>query len=151
MVDNPTKFIIFILIVVVLLVSIITVFSSAKNNKAEVNQENIPSSKSQNTEMIEGISENPAVYDAIVDYTDSGFSPATIEIKSGATIRFINKSSDLMRISSIVVMEKTTYGEFTQERAIKNGDFFDLNFSKQGDWLYQNLNDKSKTGIVIVK
>ncbi len=152
MVDNPTKFIIFILAFVVLLVFIITNFRSAENNNTDVgkNQENILLPKTQN-QKIEGISENPVVYDEIVNYTDNGFTPAIIEIKSGATIRFINRSGGLMQISSVALKEEPSYSNFTQERAVENGGFFDLNFSRQGNWLYQNLNDKSKTGVVIVK
>ena len=149
MVDNPTRFIIFVAVVIVLLTLTIMSFQS-KQNKANDTKNNtgIPSSTSN---KIEGVSQNPSSYDTIVIYTDNGFVPATIEIKSGEKIRFKNEAKDFMQISSAGAKEEASYGDFTQERPVPEGYFFDLTFSKKGTWLYQNLNDKSKTGIVIVK
>ena len=146
MVDNPTKFIVFVAVIILLLTLTIMSFQSKQNNPK--NNSDVPSSTSN---KVEGVSQNPSSYDAIVRYGDNGFVPATIEIKSGEKIRFKNESKNLMQISTAGDKEEASYGDFTQERPIPEGYFFDLTFSKKGAWFYQNLNDKSKTGIVIVK
>ncbi len=151
MVDNPTKFIIFVGIIVVLLTLIITSFKSSQNGDTGSEKNTKPQSSKSGDDKIEIPSFSPSSYDAISEYTDTGFMPAVIEIKSGQTIRFTNNSSGLMQISSVKTKENLNYGDFNQERTISKGYFFDLTFSKKGTWFYQNLNDKSKTGIVIVK
>lgn len=151
MVDNPTKFIIFVGIIVVLLTLAITGFKSSQNSDTSQEKNTKPQSSKSAGDKIENSSLNPSSYSAIVTYRDDGFVPATIEIKAGDKIRFKNEAKNLMRISSADVVGEESYGDFTQEKSVSKGYFFDLTFSKKGTWLYQNLNDKSKTGIVIIK
>ena len=151
MVDNPTKFIIFVGIIVVLLTLTITSFKSSQNSDIDSDKNTKPQSSKSADDKIENNILSPSSYDAIVGYTDTGFVPAVVEIKSSETIRFTNNSNGLMQISSVETKEDLNYEDFNQERTISKGYFFDLTFSKKGTWLYQNLNDKSKTGIVIIK
>jgi plastocyanin len=92
-----------------------------------------------------------AVYDGVVTYTSSGFSPKTIEVKAGTTVRFVNKSNMPMRVVATQSSETPGDGGLNQQKSVSNGGTYDFHFSKTGTWLYQNLNDPSKVGAVVVK
>ena len=56
-----------------------------------------------------------------------------------------------MYVSWVEIAGMPNYSDFKQSRSVGNGGTFDFNFSKKGAWLYENLNDKTKTGVVVVE
>jgi plastocyanin len=159
MVDNPKIFITCIIIFVVGLALLIGgyrffVGKSASNQTGTTTSSNV----SENTTVTQspgvtsqGGSLKPKGYDSLVTYTSDGFTPNTLTVKAGTSVRFINKSSNkVMMIAWVESSGPPLYSEFKQSTAVGKNGTFDFNFSKKGVWLYQNINDTSKTGIVVV-
>ncbi len=97
-----------------------------------------------------------------VDFTDSGFTPNSVTINAGDTVKFINKSSEGMWVGSAMhpshaVYSGTTLKEHCPDTAgtafdqCSTGDEFSFTFNKVGSWGYHNHVDASKFGKVIVQ
>jgi plastocyanin len=104
---------------------------------------------------------------AVITLTDSGFSPASVTVAVGETVRFVNDSSRGMWVASDnhpthteydgtstrehCVDGKDTTGTFDECSAAANGDFWDYTFQKAGTFGFHNHVSASNTGTVIVK
>ncbi len=97
---------------------------------------------------------SPSEGTAIVTYTDGGYSPATLSIKVGDTVRFVNNAGSGMWTASD---EHPTHTEFdgssTREHCTDNsatggafdachqvapGDSYEFTFTKAGTFNYHN-------------
>ena len=88
---------------------------------------------------------------ATITYTDGGFSPKTIEIKVGETVKFANESSRSMWVASAPHPTHTNYPEFDQKTAVDKGTSYEFTFTKAGTWKYHNHKSTSDSGTVVVK
>lgn len=99
--------------------------------------------------------------DATVSYTASGFSPATVEISQGDTVRFVNEGAGEMWVASAVHPTHTEYAGTSRQEHCENGseDTFDqcgtagsftFTFDQAGEWGYHNHVNSSHQGTVIV-
>lgn len=103
----------------------------------------------------------------VVTLTDAGFSPATVTVAAGETVRFINDSSRGMWVGSDDHPTHTQYdgtstrehcadgvstnGTFDQCRAVERGDYWDYTFERAGTFGYHNHVGSSSTGTVVVR
>lgn len=108
----------------------------------------------------DGAVADPA-FDALIAYTDSGYSPATVTIKKGQTVRFVNNSSnqETWPASAVhpthgVYPEKTAAdclgSAFDACRGLKSGEFWEFTFNQTGTWRFHDHLHASKTGSVVV-
>lgn len=81
-----------------------------------------------------------------VNYTDTGFSPASITLKVNTSVTFVNKSTRTMWIES----SKGVLSELNQGKSVGNNGTYIYTFSKVGTWKYINRMASTDTGIVIV-
>lgn len=110
-----------------------------------------PKTSTPTTEILP-ISEN------IITYTDVGYSPNILNIKSGTTVIFKNNSSKAMWTASGVHpthrLYPTTGGcigsTFDACKGIQPGDSWSFTFDIPGTWKYHNHVNPSDTGSVIV-
>lgn len=167
MVDNPKKFLLFVAIAILILVGLVAFFrlvpfkiipkeQPQTNEQATTSETTSGNTATKNkaatqTNTASNRTPSPSVYDVVVNYTDSGFVPKTIEVKAGISVRFINKSSQAMYVITSSGLNGPIYPDFGQSASVGKGGYFDFTFTKKGTWPYENLNDKTKTGIVIVK
>lgn len=86
----------------------------------------------------------------LVTYLNSGFSPATLTIKRGKAVHFLNSSSKAM---SIIAADQ--YSQFSrelnQEQSVGRGGYYDFSFVTPGTWVYTNRNNKTDRGTIIVE
>lgn len=106
--------------------------------------------------------ETPSVNepDAFITLSDSGYSPASITIKKGDVVRFINNSNrDFWPASAIhpthsvypIKTSKDCLGSaFDACRAIEPGGAWEFRFDEAGTWRYHDHLSASKTGSVVV-
>ena len=87
----------------------------------------------------------------IVNYTDKGFSPSSLEIKLGETVQFANNSSGGMWVASGPHPSHTAYPEFDPKRNIPSGETYEFTFTKTGEWKYHNHTKAGMYGTIIVK
>lgn len=87
----------------------------------------------------------------VVNYTDKGFSPASLEIKAGETVQFVNNSNGGMWVASGPHPAHTAYPEFDPKRNILSGEIYEFTFTKIGEWKYHNHTKSGMYGAIIVK
>lgn len=87
---------------------------------------------------------------AAVSYTDSGFSAASISVKSGTTVVFTNQSSKSMWVASVVHPTHQLLPGFDQLKSVGKGGSYEYTFTKVGTWRYHNHVSPSDTATVIV-
>lgn len=85
-----------------------------------------------------------------VTYTDSGFSPNTITVKKGTTVKFVNQGSGGMRVASAVHPTHQLLPGFDQLKSVVKGGTYEYTFEKVGTWKYHNHVNVSDTGSVVV-
>lgn len=108
-----------------------------------------------------GIGSTPA---ATVTYTNDGFSPATITVNVGDTVRFVNQSTKSMWVGgdqhpSHADYDGTTRQEhcaagtasFDQCTGTGSGTTWEFTFDKAGTFGYHNHLGASDSGTVVVK
>lgn len=93
----------------------------------------------------------PKVSSYAVYYTDRGFSPATIEVKVGSTITFINNSSKEMSIASAGIGGFGAVTLFNQTNAVGRGGTFKVSPAGVGAWNYMNRMWQGDKGTIVVK
>lgn len=85
-----------------------------------------------------------------ISYTNSGFSPATLRVTPGTSVRFVNNSSRGMRIVT-ENPESRFFKELNQSKTVGKGGTFDFTFLYVGTWNYNNQNNPTDRGLVIVE
>ena len=99
----------------------------------------------------EQMSVTESVSNTVVNYTDNGFSPASLEIKVGETVQFVNQSGGGMWTASGPHPAHTNYPEFDAKRNIPSGETYEFTFTKVGEWKYHNHTKAGAYGTIIVK
>lgn len=108
----------------------------------------------------------PSENSPIVTYTDGGFSPSTLSIKVGDTVRFVNNAGSGMWVASD---EHPTHTEFdgssTREHCVNNaatggafdachqvapGDSYEFTFTKAGTFSFHNHARANHGGTITV-
>lgn len=82
-----------------------------------------------------------------VNLTDQGFSPATITVKKGETVKFTNKSSSQMWVASDPHPTHTDYPGFDE---LQMADSYSFTFDNVGTWGFHNHLNPSTKGTVVV-
>lgn len=165
------KFIIGIVVIIVLVVLGMIMFGekteapSAENFNSE--NGNAVDNEAQPTNQPEGnSSNNTAVWNEfdgeigvdtaiiqtiIVEYKDGGFSPTTLTIDKGQTVRFVNETGRSMWVASDFHPSHNIYPEFDAKRGIPAGSSYEFKFEKTGAWNYHDHLSANQTGTIIVK
>lgn len=96
-----------------------------------------------------------------VVYTEDGFTPATVEVRKGDTIRFENRSNRDMWPASAFHPTHTIYPEksasdclgssFDACRGVPPGESWSFTFNSVGTWRYHDHLSAAKTGTVVVE
>lgn len=86
-----------------------------------------------------------------VRYTDSGYSPDTIEVPAGSTVKFISESSNPMWTASDPHPVHTNFSAFDARKSYKKGETYSFTFDKAGTYKYHNHNVPGDGGTVVVK
>ncbi len=79
-----------------------------------------------------------------ISYSNTGFSPKTLTIKKGDSVRFVNNSDiDLWIDSDTSLLDSN--------RPLISGEMFSYTFSTSGNWDFFNKSKTSSTGTIQVK
>lgn len=95
----------------------------------------------------------------VVIYTDAGYSPATLQIKSGETVVFKNQSSQSMWTASGAHPTHKVYpttggcigSTFDACKGVQPGDSWSFKFDISGTWKYHNHVNPGNTGTIAVE
>jgi len=87
--------------------------------------------------------------EAVINYSDGAFSPASLTVKEGTSVKFKNTSSQSsMWVGSDPHPTHTIHSEFDQ---LKTGDEFSFTFTKKGTWGYHNHLRANARGTITVE
>ncbi|MGB2580639.1 MAG: cupredoxin domain-containing protein [Minisyncoccia bacterium] len=86
----------------------------------------------------------------LVYYTNRGFNPSPLTIKTGKSVRFVNNSSKAMSLTSTSV-DNQAQSEFNQGKTVGQGGVYDFTFMSAGTWGYMNRNNQTDRGTIIVQ
>lgn len=107
-----------------------------------------------NTNKQREIKEPPALETTTtqtVTYTNEGFFPAELTIKSGTMVTFINQSDAPMWIASANHPTHLLYPEFDEKESVSKGGSYSFTFTKIGTHPYHNHVQLGKYGKIIVE
>jgi plastocyanin len=76
--------------------------------------------------------------DLTVTFTDKGFSPASLTVKKGQTVTFVNNSSDKMWVAANPFPTSKDYPAFNEKSGVPSGSSWSFTFDKTGTWFYHN-------------
>ncbi len=86
----------------------------------------------------------------LVSYTDAGFSPATLEITRGSSVKWTNNSSRAMRIDTTDLIDRQPTNELGQSATVGKGGTYSFTFTKPYVYGYANQNNPKDKGVVVV-
>ncbi len=89
--------------------------------------------------------------ESTVNYTDQGFNPSSLTVKSGTTVTFINQSSNPMWVASDPHPTHTKLPKFDGLKNIPKGGSYQFTFTKTGTWGYHNHLAPADLGRIIVQ
>lgn len=95
-------------------------------------------------------SNSSAVSGTEIVYTNQGFSPETLTVKAGTTVKIINKSSTPLEFSSDDHPTHTKHPEFNMDTIAAGGEGT-LEVKTTGTWGYHNHLKAQDTGKIIVE
>jgi plastocyanin len=134
--------IIAVIIVLILGVGGFILITSTRNQEVTYQT---PTAKTQNS------TESAMDQTMEVIYTDSGFMPETITVKSGSTITFTNNSTKRMWVASDPHPVHTNYSGFDALKGYGQDETYLFTFDQVGTWNYHDHLNPSNKGIIIVK
>lgn len=157
---NKTIVYILVLLIIFLLVAYYLNNNSLKNESAgdllNVNQEeNIVVSTTTTditpTPVIKTKAQSNSYVDKagfyVIQYTNNGFIPKSLQIPKGKSVKFINMSDKGMRIFAT---NNSKFSELNQVETISRGEFYTLSIPNDGLWSFYNQSYSSHTASILV-
>ena len=146
--SSTTRYLLIVLAIIVVIVLGVYLFNTNNTQNSSVTP---TTTGTQNT--------TTTIETTIVTYTDSGFSPQSVTITQGQTVRFQNAGTDNIRVGSdphpLHNGYPTTGGcissTFDSCSPITPGSSWSFTFGVKGTWGYHDHLHPSRTGTVIVQ
>jgi len=85
----------------------------------------------------------------LIYYFADGFSPNTLQIQKGQSVKFINKSDGSMRVYASN-QDFSIYREFNQSVSVGKEGVYEYTFNETGVWPYNNQNNQAHMGNILV-
>ncbi len=87
---------------------------------------------------------------ATISYSKDGFTPKSVTVKKGSTVRWINQGNQSMWVASAMHPTHQLLPGFDQLKSVTNGGMYEYTFVKVGTWKYHMHLNPSDTGTVVV-
>lgn len=95
-------------------------------------------------------SQNQPAMEVTVTVTSEGFSPATVTIKKGGTVTWVNMLDEQVWVASALHPTHKEYPGFDQLKGMGKGGSYSFTFDKVGSWKYHDHLNPSRFGKVEV-
>ncbi len=143
------------LIVIILAVGAFLVFANRDNGATE-GEQTINPPATTTPEPTPQPTPNPttpppaATQPVFVNITSSGFQPASITVKKGTSVTFVNDDTKPRWPASAPHPSHTDYPQFDPKQAIPPTDSWEFTFDKVGTWRYHDHLNPTQFGSVTV-
>lgn len=94
---------------------------------------------------------SPVAEQATVEINDTGFMPATVRVKAGTTVTFVNNGQALHWPASAPHPAHTDLPEFNAKKGLATGEEYAMMFDKVGTWRFHDHLNPTMTGSVVVE
>ena len=103
------------------------------------------------TPNVHSVDSRPPVKAANILITDNGFTPRSLTVSSGTTVRWINHSSKIHRLASDSYPDPADlHGPFATS-ILKHNAIYEFTFARSGTFDYHDQSNLELKGIIIVK
>jgi len=162
------KTIITVIVLIIVLAGIY--YLAGNNNSAPANQNQNKNNSSATSEQYANPEtpaslEEPVFTEHVVIYTDDGYTPSSLSIKEGESVKFENQSSRAMWTASDLHPSHTAYegtalkehcpdaddSSFDACGGTQPGEMWKFTFTKKGNWNYHNHLAPSHLGAILVE
>ncbi len=120
------------------------------NNRSQNSNTQLPSQQPTAVSTTSPSGPTQPAQEQTVTITADGFNPATITIKAGTKVTWINKSGAIVSINSNPHPIHTDYSPLNLG-TVQDGASVSLTFDKPGTYKYHNHLNPSQTGTVVVQ
>lgn len=97
------------------------------------------------------VSESPAATTATISISDTGFSPATVRVKVGTTVTFVNNGQAAHQPVSNPHPVHTDLPGFAARKGLVTGEEYLFVFTKVGTWGFHDHLNTALRGSVVVE
>lgn len=99
---------------------------------------------------VPGTEKGGVVSASSITYSTDGFSPKSVTVKKGSTVRWTNQGQGGMWVASAMHPTHQLLPGFDQLKSVGTAGIYEYTFVKVGTWKYHNHVAASDTGIVVV-
>ncbi len=85
----------------------------------------------------------------LVYYFNDGFSPSVLQIRQGASVRFVNKSDNAMRVFNTNTSEYK-FNQLNQSQSVGREGAYDFTFLDKDVWTYFNQTTQTHNASILV-
>lgn len=140
-----------IVLAAVLLLIVVAIVLNGPNKEIEpTTTETTQTETSPPTEQTPTDEQDEAEVAATITYTDDGFAPASVTVKSGDRIRIENKSSSPLSFNSDDHPSHTEQDELNVG-SVPEGGSREFTVTETGTWGYHNHDNSSHGGEIVVE
>lgn len=109
------------------------------------------SSEPTSTPLVTSIPTASSVATHDITFTGQTFTPRSLTIKKGDTVRFLNNGSRSIWVASDPHPIHTKYRDFDANRGYTPSEIYSFTFTQAGTWSYHDHLNSSQTGTVTVE
>jgi plastocyanin len=139
-----------VLIIVVAGAGALVLRNNKNSSSSSSNSTHSTTSKTSNNQSTDETSNSPAAEAVTITYSDNGFSPSTVIVKSGGKVTVKNTSSELVQFDSDPHPVHTDDTELNIG-TVQPGDSQTITVTTTGSHGYHNHLNPSMTGTIVVK
>ena len=135
----------FSLAIVVIILIGVAAFAIMGRNQSGVPQNLAVDTSQEPSQNKAGTQENTVIY------TNAGYSPSELAVKTGTTVAFVNESDLPMWTASNPHPVHTDHAQFDHRRGVSGGETYQFSFTEPGTHTYHNHLSPQHTGTIIVE
>lgn len=133
----------------VLIVLGFAVYSITRPSESPETVESVPAARSDSTDAPQATDSELTTEIVTITYTDQGFSPSSLTVKAGATIRVVNNASDALEFSSDNHPTHLNNLELNMD-VLNTGETGTFTVTKTGEYGFHDHLNASNEGILTV-
>lgn len=144
-------------IAVIVVVGLFFYFNDAQAPVQENSQQQSPAALTPPTETMPAAPAPKTVVKAAVpvikntvSYADGAFTPTTLNVKAGESVKFVNNSTLSMWVMSGPDAYHSEFPTFNQDRSVGKGGVYNFTFVTPGTYQYFNKNNPAAKGLIVV-